>query len=81
MRIPHHLVRSSAGHWFFRQRVPIELQSVLGRQVVKHPLHTKELPYELDDLKRWDVILDIAHRSVERCGFCAASESPSTGQR
>ncbi|WP_425522246.1 DUF6538 domain-containing protein, partial [Xanthomonas citri] len=44
MRIPHHLVRSSSGHWSFRQRVPIDLQSVLGRKVIKHTLHTKELP-------------------------------------
>ncbi|MBB4606512.1 integrase [Xanthomonas arboricola] len=44
MRIPHHLVRSSSGHWSFRQRVPVDLQKVLGREVIKHTLHTKELP-------------------------------------
>ncbi|KFA31250.1 site-specific integrase [Xanthomonas vasicola] len=44
MRIPHHLVRSSSGHWSFRQRVPTDLQKVLGRKVIKHTLHTKELP-------------------------------------
>ncbi|WP_333909491.1 DUF6538 domain-containing protein [Pseudoxanthomonas sp. JBR18] len=44
MRIPHHLIRSSSGHCSFRQRVPIDLQSVLGRKVIKHTLHTKELP-------------------------------------
>ncbi|WP_045760751.1 site-specific integrase [Xanthomonas albilineans] len=44
MRIPHHLVRSSSGYWSFRQRVPTDLQKVLGRKIIKHTLHTKELP-------------------------------------
>lgn len=30
---------------------------------------TIALPHELDDLKRWDVTLDVAHRLIERFGF------------
>lgn len=43
MRIPHHLTRSPTGHWAFRQRVPVDLQRVLDRKVIKRTLHTSEL--------------------------------------
>ncbi len=42
-RVPHHFVRSSSGHCSFRQRVTVELRSVLGWKVIKHALHMKEL--------------------------------------
>ncbi|WJI17752.1 plasmid mobilization protein [Pseudoxanthomonas winnipegensis] len=48
MRIPYHLVRSSSGYWSFRQRVPIDLQTVLGRKIIKHTLHTPK-PFLFED--------------------------------
>ena len=33
MRIPHHLVRSPSGLWSFRQRVPADLQAIIGRRI------------------------------------------------
>ncbi|WP_369349765.1 DUF6538 domain-containing protein [Stenotrophomonas sp. JAG2] len=43
MRIPHHLIRSPAGRWSFRQRVPSDLQARLGQTVVKRSLRTTDL--------------------------------------
>ncbi|MBW8852623.1 MAG: tyrosine-type recombinase/integrase [Xanthomonadales bacterium] len=43
MRIPHHLVRSPTGVWSFRQRVPTDLQTTLGRRIFKKTLRTAEL--------------------------------------
>lgn len=43
MRIPHHLSRSSTGRWSFVQRVPIDLQTVMGCRLVKRTLRTKQL--------------------------------------
>lgn len=43
MRIPHHLVRSPSGLWSFRQRVPTDLQAMIGRRVFKRTLRTSEL--------------------------------------
>ena len=45
MRIPHYLTRSLAsGRWSFRQRVPTDLQRVLGCRVIKRTLRTGDLP-------------------------------------
>ncbi|WP_186295648.1 site-specific integrase [Xanthomonas citri] len=44
MRIPHHLSRSSSGRWSFVQRVPTDLQSVLGCRLIKRTLRTGDLP-------------------------------------
>ncbi|CAD7718116.1 hypothetical protein LMG31884_27550 [Xanthomonas hydrangeae] len=44
MRIPHHLSRSSTGRWSFVQRVPIDLQTVMGCRLIKRTLQTKDLP-------------------------------------
>ncbi len=43
MRIPHHLVRAPSGLWFFRQRVPTDLQAIVGRRIFKRTLRTSEL--------------------------------------
>ncbi|BBK01317.1 site-specific integrase [Xanthomonas campestris] len=43
MRIPHHLSRSSTGRWSFVQRVPIDLQIVMGCRLIKRTLQTKDL--------------------------------------
>lgn len=43
MRIPHHLIRNPSGIYAFRQRVPSDLQSVLGRKFIKQPLRTLNL--------------------------------------
>ncbi|MGY8565067.1 site-specific integrase [Paracidovorax citrulli] len=43
MRIPHHLTRSAAGRWSFRQRIPSDLQARLGQTVVKRSLRTTDL--------------------------------------
>lgn len=43
MRIPHHLVRSPSGLWSFRQRVPTDLQAMIGRRIFKRTLRTSEL--------------------------------------
>ncbi|WDJ91376.1 site-specific integrase [Xanthomonas campestris] len=43
MRIPHHLSRSSTGRWSFVQRVPIDLQTVMGCRLIKRTLQTKDL--------------------------------------
>ena len=43
MRIAHHLIRSPAGRWSFRQRVPSDLQTRLGRTVIKRSLRTSDL--------------------------------------
>ena len=43
MRIPHHLVRSSSGLWSFRQRVPADLQHLIGRRLLKRTLRTNDL--------------------------------------
>jgi hypothetical protein len=43
MRIPHHLSRSPTGRWSFVQRVPIDLQTVMGCQLIKRTLQTKDL--------------------------------------
>ena len=43
MRIPHHLVRSPSGLWSFRQRVPTDLQAIVGRRIFKRTLRTSEL--------------------------------------
>lgn len=40
MRIPHHLIRNPSGTYAFRQRVPSDLQSVLGRKLIKQTLRT-----------------------------------------
>lgn len=40
MRIPHHLVRARSGLWSFRQRVPVDLQPVIGRLTFKRTLRT-----------------------------------------
>lgn len=44
MRIPHHLSRSSTGRWSFVQRVPVDLQTVMGCRLIKRTLQTKDLP-------------------------------------
>lgn len=45
MRIPHNLTRSlTSGRWSFRQRVPTDLQRVLGCRVIKRTLRTGDLP-------------------------------------
>lgn len=43
MRIPHHLIRNPSGTYAFRQRVPSDLQSVLGRKLIKQTLRTSNL--------------------------------------
>ncbi|WP_446645346.1 DUF6538 domain-containing protein [Xanthomonas citri pv. bilvae] len=43
MRIPHHLSRAPSGLWSFRQRVPVDLQSVVGRQTFKRTLQTCDM--------------------------------------
>lgn len=43
MRIPHHLVRAPSGLWSFRQRVPTDLQAIVGRRIFKRTLRTSEL--------------------------------------
>jgi integrase len=43
MRIPHHLTRAPSGRWSFRQRVPADLQAVLGRRLLKRTLQTSDL--------------------------------------
>lgn len=43
MRIPHHLTRSVSGLWSFRQRVPADLQHLIGRRVIKRTLRTNDL--------------------------------------
>ncbi|CAD0363442.1 MULTISPECIES: site-specific integrase [Xanthomonas] len=43
MRIPHHLSRSSTGRWSFVQRVPVDLQTVMGCRLLKRTLQTKDL--------------------------------------
>lgn len=43
MRIPHHLVRSPSGLWSFRQRVPTDLQDLVGRRLLKRTLRTNDL--------------------------------------
>ncbi|KGK57292.1 integrase [Xanthomonas cannabis pv. phaseoli] len=44
MRIPHHLSRSSTGRWSFVQRVPVDLQTVMGCRLIKRTLQTSDLP-------------------------------------
>lgn len=44
MRIPHHLLRSPSGCWAFRQRVPADLQGILGCRLLKRSLRTADLP-------------------------------------
>lgn len=43
MRIPHHLSRSATGRWSFVQRVPVDLQIVMGCRLIKRTLKTKDL--------------------------------------
>jgi hypothetical protein len=43
MRIPHHLIRAPSGLWSFRQRVPIDLQGLVGRRIFKRTPRTSEL--------------------------------------
>ncbi|AZR25826.1 site-specific integrase [Xanthomonas vasicola pv. arecae] len=43
MRIPHHLSRAPSGLWSFRQRVPVDLQPVVGRQTFKRTLQTCDM--------------------------------------
>ncbi|MEL1264919.1 site-specific integrase [Pseudoxanthomonas putridarboris] len=43
MRIPHHLTRSATGLWSFRQRVPADLQDLVGRRLLKRTLRTNDL--------------------------------------
>ncbi|MCF5951450.1 DUF6538 domain-containing protein, partial [Xanthomonas perforans] len=43
MRIPHHLVRAPSGLWSYRQRVPVDLQPIVGRQTFKRTLHTYDM--------------------------------------
>ncbi|WP_242629002.1 DUF6538 domain-containing protein [Xanthomonas oryzae] len=43
MRIPHHLVRAPSGLWSFRQRVPTDLQALIGKRILKRTLRTFEL--------------------------------------
>lgn len=40
---PHHLSRSSTGRWSFVQRVPVDLQTVMGCRLIKRTLQTKDL--------------------------------------
>lgn len=42
MRIPHYLVRNPSGLFVFRHKVPMPLQPVLGRKVIKHALGTAD---------------------------------------
>ncbi|WIX05307.1 hypothetical protein QN060_13680 [Xanthomonas oryzae pv. leersiae] len=39
-----HLSRSPTGRWSFVQRVPIDLQTVMGCRLIKRTLQTKDLP-------------------------------------
>ncbi|WP_310439221.1 DUF6538 domain-containing protein [Stenotrophomonas sp. BIGb0135] len=34
MRSPHHLIRTTSGTYAFRQRVPNDLQVVIGRKFI-----------------------------------------------
>lgn len=43
MRIPHHLSRSPTDRWSFVQRVPVDLQTVMGCRLIKRTLQTKDL--------------------------------------
>jgi integrase len=42
MRLAHHLVRPRNGVYYYRQRVPIDLQRVLGVRFVQHSLRTRD---------------------------------------
>ncbi|TDR40488.1 hypothetical protein DFR29_113190 [Tahibacter aquaticus] len=42
MRFAHHLVLLRSGIFYFRQRVPVELQPVLGIRFVQHSLRTRD---------------------------------------
>ncbi|WP_386070580.1 DUF6538 domain-containing protein [Tahibacter sp. UC22_41] len=42
MRLAHHLVRPRNGIYYYRQRVPIDLQRVLGVRFVQHSLRTRD---------------------------------------
>ncbi|MCU1188746.1 tyrosine-type recombinase/integrase [Stenotrophomonas maltophilia] len=42
MRVPHHLVKTPAG-FSFRQRVPVDLQPLLGCRILKRSLRTREM--------------------------------------
>ncbi|MFM0047458.1 DUF6538 domain-containing protein [Paraburkholderia sediminicola] len=41
MRLPHHLVRHPSGIFHYRQKIPLELQAVTGRKVIKKSLRTR----------------------------------------
>lgn len=41
MHLPHHLVRGRSGLFHFRQKVPLDLQGITGRKVIKRSLHTR----------------------------------------
>jgi len=68
MRLPHHLVRSSTGMLHFRMRVPIPLQGVLGRRVIKRSLGTRDLrdaqPAAYTLAGRYLALFDHARRQV-----------------
>jgi len=40
MRIPYYLIRAPSGTYAFRQRVPSDLQVVIGRKLIKQSLRT-----------------------------------------
>lgn len=42
MRLPHHLVRSPSGLFYFRLKVPADLRAVFGVAIVKISLHTRD---------------------------------------
>jgi hypothetical protein len=60
MRIVYHLNRSASGRWSFVQRVPTDLQSVLGCRLIKRTLRTGDVLQV--HLRAVRLTADYAHR-------------------
>ncbi|TPG05350.1 integrase [Rhodanobacter glycinis] len=43
MRFPHYLYRTASQIWHFRQRIPSDLQVLMGRAVIKRTLRTRDV--------------------------------------
>jgi hypothetical protein len=59
MRLPHYLVCPPSGMWQFRQRMPSELQSLLGPKCFKRSLRTRDV------LTAPRLALDVAERCAQ----------------
>lgn len=74
MRVPHYLVKTPSGTWYFRRRMPVSLIGIFNKPVIKRTLCTRELPIARDlALALWRAY-DELHTYVRKLGMAGKKD-------